>query len=106
MYSKSVVYRFTSFTSAKIAAGLCTESLSKFVVKLDMSSLTITVSKENEVNISATFEDMGNLKKFDEALAAFVAELREAFDFMENNKSSVCVFSYQRDTSVDTLELN
>ena len=46
MYSKSVVYRFTSFTSAKIAAGLCTENLSKFVVKLDMSSLTITVSKE------------------------------------------------------------
>ena len=71
-----------------------------------MSSLTITVSKENVVNISATFEDMGNLKKFDEALVAFVAELREAFDFMENNKSSVCVFSYQRDTSVDTLELN
>ena len=58
------------------------------------------------VNISATFEDMGNLKKFDEALVAFVAELREAFDFMENNKSSVCVFSYQRDTAVDTLELN
>ena len=106
MYSKSVVYRFTSFTSAKIAAGLCTENLSKFVVKLDMSSLTITVSKENVVNISATFEDMGNLKKFDEALVAFVAELREAFDFMENNKSSVCVFSYQRDTSVNTLELN
>ena len=106
MYSKSVVYRFTSFTAAKIAAGHCTENLSKFVVKLNMSSLTITVSKENEVSISATFEDIGNLKKFDEALAKFVVELREAFDFMENNKSSVCVFSYQRDTAVDTLELN
>ena len=49
-----------------------------------MSSLTITVSKENEVSISATFEDMGNLKKFDDSVAEFVIELREAFDFMEN----------------------
>jgi len=71
-----------------------------------LASLTITVSKENEVSISATFEDIGNLKKFDEALDKFVVELREAFDFLENNKSSVCVFSYQRDTAVDTLELN
>ena len=41
-----------------------------------MSSLTITVSKENEVSISATFEDMGNLKKFDDSVAEFVIELR------------------------------
>lgn len=106
MYSKSVIYRFTSFSSAKIAAGHCTENLSKFVMRLGMSSLTITVSKESEVSISATFEDIANLKKFDEELSKFVIELREAFDFKENNKSSVCVFNYQRDTVVDTLKLN
>ena len=54
MYSKSVNYKFTSFTSAKIAAGHCTEYLSRHVVKLEMSSLTITVSKESEVSISQT----------------------------------------------------
>lgn len=106
MYSKSVIYRFTSFASAKIAAGHCTENLSKFVMRLGMSSLTITVSKESEVNISATFDDIANLKKFDEELSKFVSELREAFDFMENNKSSVCVFNYQRDTAVDSIKLN
>jgi hypothetical protein len=71
-----------------------------------MSSLTITVSKESEVSITATFDDIANLKKFDEELSKFVIELREAFDFMENNKSSVCVFNYQRDTVVDSLKLN
>ena len=65
MYSKSVNYKFTSFTSAKIAAGHCTEYLSRHVVKLEMSSLTITVSKESEVSISANFDEIGNLKKFD-----------------------------------------
>ena len=78
MYSKSVVYRFTSFASAKIAAGHCTENLSKFVMKFGMSSLTITVSKESEVSITATFDDIANLKKFDEELSKFVIELREA----------------------------
>ena len=106
MYSKSVVYRFTSFASAKIAAGHCTENLSKFVMKFGMSSLTITVSKESEVSITATFDDIANLKQFDEELSKFVIELREAFDFKENNKSSVCVFNYQRDTVVDSLKLN
>ena len=71
-----------------------------------MSSLTITVSKESEVSITATFDDISNLKKFDEELSKFVIELREAFDFMQNNKSSVCVFNYQRDTVVDSLKLN
>ena len=61
MYSKSVTYKFTSFTSAKIAAGHCTEYLSRHVVKLEMSSLTITVSKESEVSVSANFDDIGNL---------------------------------------------
>ena len=61
MYSKSVTYKFTSFTSAKIA-GHCTEYLSRHVVKLEMSSLTITVNKESEVSISANFDDIGNLK--------------------------------------------
>lgn len=75
-------------------------------MKLGMSSLTITVSKESEVSITATFDDIANLKKFDEELSKFVIELREAFDFMENNKSSVCVFNYQRDTAVDSLKLN
>ena len=51
MYSKSVTYKFTSFTSAKIAAGHCTEYLRRHVVKLEMSSLTITVSKESEVSV-------------------------------------------------------
>ena len=75
-------------------------------MKFGMSSLTITVSKESEVSITATFDDISNLKKFDEELSKFVIELREAFDFMENNKSSVCVFNYQRDTAVDSLKLN
>ena len=75
-------------------------------MKFGMSSLTITVSKESEVSITATFDDIANLKKFDEELSKFVIELREAFDFMENNKSSVCVFNYQRDTAVDSLKLN
>ena len=106
MYSKSVVYKFTSFTSAKIAAGHCTEYLSKYVVKLEMSSLTITVSKESEVSISANFDDINLLKKFDYIVSDLVIELRDAFDFRENNKSSVCVFNYQKETSVDTVKLN
>ena len=106
MYSKSVVYKFTSFTSAKIAAGHCTEYLSKYVVKLEMSSLTITVSKESEVSISANFDDINLLKKFDAIVSDLVIELRDAFDFREKNKSSVCVFNYQKETSVDTVKLN
>ncbi len=106
MYSKSVTYKFTSFTSAKIAAGHCTEYLSRYVVKLEMSSLTITVSKESEVSISANFDDIGNLKKFDGLISSLVSELRDAFDFKENNKSSVCVFNYQKETAVDTVKLN
>lgn len=105
MYSKSVVYRFTSFASAKIAAGHCTDHLSPLVVRYDMSSLTITVSKESEVIISATFQDIGKLKKFDDTLAQFVVELRDAFDFKENYKSSVCVFNYQKDTVVESVHL-
>ena len=101
MYSKSVNYKFTSFTSAKIAAGHCTEYLSRHVV-----SLTITVSKESEVSISANFDEIGNLKKFDGLLSSLVSELRDAFDFKENNKSSVCVFNYQKETTVDTVKLN
>ena len=73
MYSKSVVYKFTSFTSAKIAAGHCTEYLSKYVVKLEMSSLTITVSKESEVSISANFDDINLLKKFDNIVSNLVS---------------------------------
>ena len=103
MYSKSVTYKFTSFTSAKIAAGHCTEYLSRHVVKLEMSSLTITVSKESEVSISANFDDIGNLKKFDGLISSLVSELRDAFDFKENNKSSVCVFNYQKETVVDSF---
>jgi hypothetical protein len=106
MYSKSVNYKFTSFTSAKIAACHCTEYLSRHVVKLEMSSLTITVSKESEVSISANFDEIGNLKKFDGLLSSLVSELRDAFDFKENNKSSVCVFNYQKETTVDTVKLN
>ena len=106
MYSKSVVYKFTSFTSAKIAAGHCTEYLSKYVVKLEMSSLTITVSKESEVSISANFDDINLLKKFDAIVSDLVIELRDAFDFREKNKSSVCVFNYQKETSVDSVKLN
>ena len=106
MYSKSVTYKFTSFTSAKIAAGHCTEYLSRHVVKLEMSSLTITVSKESEVSISANFDEIGNLKKFDGLVSSLVSELRDAFDFKENNKSSVCVFNYQKETAVDTVKLN
>ena len=106
MYSKSVVYKFTSFTSAKIAAGHCTEYLSKYVVKLEMSSLTITVSKESEVSISANFDDINLLKKFDNIVSDLVIELRDAFDFREKNKSSVCVFNYQKETAVDTVKLN
>ena len=106
MYSKSVVYKFTSFTSAKIAAGHCTEYLSKYVVKLEMSSLTITVSKESEVSISANFDDINLLKKFDNIVSDLVIELRDAFDSREKNKSSVCVFNYQKETSVDTVKLN
>ena len=106
MYSKSVVYKFTSFTSAKIAAGHCTEYLSKYVVKLEMSSLTITVSKESEVSISANFDDINLLKKFDNIVSDLVIELRDAFDFREKNKSSVYVFNYQKETSVDTVKLN
>ena len=106
MYSKSVVYKFTSFTSAKIAAGHCTEYLSKYVVKLEMSSLTITVSKESEVSISANFDDINLLKKFDNIISTLVSELRDAFDFREKNKSSVCVFNYRKETAVDTVKLN
>ena len=75
MYSKSVNYKFTSFTSAKIAAGHCTEYLSRHVVKLEMSSLTITVSKESEVSISANFDEIGNLKKFDGLLSSLSQNL-------------------------------
>ena len=71
-----------------------------------MSSLTITVSKESEVSISANFDDIGNLKKFDGLVSSLVSELRDAFDFKENNKSSVCVFNYQKETAVDTVKLN
>ena len=47
-----------------------------------------------------------NLKKFDGLVSSLVSELRDAFDFKENNKSSVCVFNYQKETAVDTVKLN
>ena len=75
-------------------------------MKLEMSSLTITVSKESEVSISANFDDIGNLRKFDGLISSLVSELRDAFDFKESNKSSVCVFNYQKETVVDTVKLN
>ena len=92
MYSKSVTYKFTSFTSAKIAAGHCTEYLSRHIVKLEMSSLTITVSKESEVSISANFDDLGNLKKFDGLISSLVSELRDAFDFKERIINRLCAY--------------
>ena len=54
----------------------------------------------------ANFDDIGNLKKFDGLISSLVSELRDAFDFKENNKSSVCVFNYQKETAVDTVKLN
>ena len=52
------------------------------------------------------FDDINLLKKFDNIVSDLVIELRDAFDFREKNKSSVCVFNYQKETSVDTVKLN
>jgi hypothetical protein len=99
MYTKIYQIRMTSLAEGKIAASYVAEELGALIAKFNMSGLNIFLCKEGALYVTVNFDDIMDMKKFQDAHAELFENLRNTFTCKTADFQAVPVFRFEREAT-------
>ena len=97
MFSSQINFKFPSISEAQIAAKLLTDMLCGNITTYDFHGLHISVSKEGDLAVSARFESVETLQKFEKAFPELMTDIKSSFVYTQKKFTGVCVYAFERE---------